>query len=583
MLEMIDSRVWLVTFLALLWGGAYFIYFRPAPPPPEEPEPSDGDGDSILKKTVDALEDQEVPQRCCAQCGALEGHVVGGLSRCGKCKQTFYCSATCQRAGWPAHKWNCAAIAERGGQPLLTADSKAARDAARAAAEFLSLPKLMRATHAKYAELRENNDDKTGNPLFDNACGGAPKFVRKAVDAEAAAYWPDACAWAAKLGVAPCDVLFQQPPAAEALLAHLADTAFDGAFGESAPRPKDCFRDTTTALWNHPYFPDFRDPTPDIVARVIVDARDRGWLPISARILEVGAGNGSLCRALNARSPKHRFKLDGLNAPAAEAETEVAVAYGSSARIPWYGKPGGTHDERGYAKLCRFDCCDLDGLAAIGYANPKGQYDMVVSVSTFFVVGHPRPDGTPARPDEAKLGVATLDKFCNAVLKKEGLLLVATEKSPPTGHPAAKAAETLAARDFAVLRHGCGAAAGMPHRIYDLKFYGSDDDLTAATLEAEARLLMETGVITPKDANPFDLADPPADVLKTAVDHVRQGAWPRVFKDGNLNAPFWLLKKDRPTANFMRKDSDRHNKPKAPPPPADAEVTMEVVDVGGAE
>ena len=71
MLEMIDSRVWLVTFLALLWGGAYFIYFRPAPPPPEEPEPSDGDGDSVLKKTVDALEEQEVPQRCCAQCLSL--------------------------------------------------------------------------------------------------------------------------------------------------------------------------------------------------------------------------------------------------------------------------------------------------------------------------------------------------------------------------------------------------------------------------------------------------------------------------------------------------------------------------------
>ena len=43
-------------------------------------------------------------QEMCEQCGLIDKEV---LSRCGGCKQTYYCSVQCQKQDWPNHKKEC--------------------------------------------------------------------------------------------------------------------------------------------------------------------------------------------------------------------------------------------------------------------------------------------------------------------------------------------------------------------------------------------------------------------------------------------------------------------------------------------
>ena len=113
-----------------------------------------------LKETVETLaEEIEKPQLKCAMCGMDDGHVYGGLRRCGRCKTTWYCTAECQRAHWPAHRCNCEAIAARGGLKLLTASGKAAQVAVDAAKAYLALPPSLRAwsLRPEAAAMREDS------------------------------------------------------------------------------------------------------------------------------------------------------------------------------------------------------------------------------------------------------------------------------------------------------------------------------------------------------------------------------------------------------------------------------------------
>ena len=528
-----------------------------------------------LKETVETLaEEIEKPQLKCAMCGMDDGHVYGGLRRCGRCKTTWYCTAECQRAHWPAHRCNCEAIAARGGLKLLTASGKAAQVAVDAAKAYLALPPSLRAwsLRPEAAAMREDSRFvKTGNALLDASCGGAQAKIRDVVDAEARSFWPDAVAWGALLDVAPCDVLFQQPPAAAALLAHVCDLAFDGAFGASAPRPAGLEVGSPAALYDHAYFPDFRDPTPDVVARVVADAVGKGWLAADARVLEVGVGTGAFCRALHRRLPNHALTLDGLNGTSDDDDRDLAVAraHGASSRLPWFGLASDAPPGRaGYARLESVDVADVAAVRALDL----GSYDAIVSVSTFFLVGFPDRSGPPPA-GEPVLGLAALEALVAACLKPDGLVCVATASSPRGGHPARAAVETLASGDYEVLRAGAGAAVGMPHKIYDLRFYGTSKDLELSALAAEAKMLMEMGAIKPSPGDettaysaldaedtqaPFSVNDPPPSAVASAMEYIMHSPWPRIFVDGGLNSPFWLLKRDAAAAEARRADSPRH-------------------------
>ena len=53
----------------------------------------------------------------CLECGAEAS------KRCGRCKAVFYCSAACQRAGWPAHKAKCGIVVPAPPAPAATTPS----------------------------------------------------------------------------------------------------------------------------------------------------------------------------------------------------------------------------------------------------------------------------------------------------------------------------------------------------------------------------------------------------------------------------------------------------------------------------
>ena len=190
--------------------------------------------------------------------------------------------------------------------------------------------------------------------------------------------------------------------------------------------------------------------------------------------------------------------------------------------------------------------CNCEAIAARG------------GLSTFFLVGFPDRSGPPP-PGEPVLGLAALEALVAACLKPDGLVCVATASSPRGGHPARAAVETLASGDYEVLRAGAGAAVGMPHKIYDLRFYGTSKDLELSALAAEAKMLMEMGAIKPSPGDettaysaldaedtraPFSVNDPPPEAVASAMNYLTQMPWPRVFVDGALNSPFWLLKRD---------------------------------------
>jgi hypothetical protein len=51
--------------------------------------------------------ERQQAKTACWSCGRGEACSGSKHSKCGKCKQSFYCSAACQKAHWPAHKLSC--------------------------------------------------------------------------------------------------------------------------------------------------------------------------------------------------------------------------------------------------------------------------------------------------------------------------------------------------------------------------------------------------------------------------------------------------------------------------------------------
>ena len=63
--------------------------------------------------------------------------------------------------------------------------------------------------------------------------------------------------------------------------------------------------------------------------------------------------------------------------------------------------------------------------------------------------------------------------------------------------------------------------------------------------------------------SPFSVNDPPPEAVASAMNYLTQMPWPRVFVDGALNSPFWLLKRDPDAAAASLAASERH---RAAPP-----------------
>ena len=61
----------------------------------------------LLTAVVLARIKSTVPLASCSQCNKASQDIEGTLKRCGRCKQTCYCSNACQQSHWALHKRSC--------------------------------------------------------------------------------------------------------------------------------------------------------------------------------------------------------------------------------------------------------------------------------------------------------------------------------------------------------------------------------------------------------------------------------------------------------------------------------------------
>jgi len=108
---------------------------------------------------------------CCAQCkGGVPA--VGKLKQCAQCHQVAYCGKACQKAGWKAHKKECAQLAAAGGGGQ--AETTQQQNAAEVAATFDARLR----PHAQYLMGKMYLEQKWN--VLSAGCGATPAKVRLA-------------------------------------------------------------------------------------------------------------------------------------------------------------------------------------------------------------------------------------------------------------------------------------------------------------------------------------------------------------------------------------------------------------------